>query len=138
MICNVIRQKKVVFTVSRPALSNPSLAPPLPRLVIFFPTFSNKIHFEKTAIRCNINFLFLQSIYEPTHEIMALIVLRKLNLQTRMRSNPLGTHVCFLVRPFFYFHTLCVRIAKALTRLCGCAVSPEPSLFVCAISTIIS
>ena len=31
--------------------------------------------------------------YEPTHEIMALIALRKLNLQIRMRSNPLGLHV---------------------------------------------
>ena len=31
-------------------------------------------------------------INEPTHEIMALIALRKLNLQTRMRSNPLGLH----------------------------------------------
>ena len=27
---------------------------------------------------------------EPAHEIMALIALRKLSLQTRMRSNPLG------------------------------------------------
>ena len=31
--------------------------------------------------------------YEPTHEIMALIALRKLNFQTRMRSNPLRLHV---------------------------------------------
>ena len=75
---------------------------------------------------------------EPTHEIMALIALRKLNRQTRMRSNPLGLHVWFLVRPFVYVHTLCVRTAKALARLCGCAVSPEPSLIAYAISTIIS
>ena len=33
--------------------------------------------------------VFLWS-FEPTHEIMALIALRKLNLQTRMRSNPRG------------------------------------------------
>ena len=33
------------------------------------------------------------SPFEPTHEIMALIALRKLNLQTRMRINPLGLHV---------------------------------------------
>ena len=51
---------------------------------------------------------------------MALIALRKLNLQTRMRSNPLGLHVWFLVRPFVYFHTVCVRTAKALARLRGC------------------
>ena len=31
--------------------------------------------------------------FEPNHEIMALIALRKLDLQTRMRSNPLGLHV---------------------------------------------
>ena len=77
-------------------------------------------------------------IFEPTHEIMALIALRKLNLQTRMRSNPRGLHVWSLVRPFVYFHTLCVRTAKALARLRGCAVSPEPSLFAYAINTIIS
>ena len=76
--------------------------------------------------------------YEPTHEIMELITLRKLNLQTRMRSNLLALHVWFLVRPFVYFHTLCVRTAKALARLCGCAVSPEPSLFAYTISTLIS
>ena len=46
-----------------------------------------------------------ESKFEPTHEIMALIALRKLNLQTRMRSNPLGLDVWFLVRPFVYFHT---------------------------------
>ena len=76
--------------------------------------------------------------FELTHEIMVLIALRKLNLQTCMCSNPLGLHIWFLVRPFVYFHTFCVRIAKALVRLRGCAVSPEPSLFAYAISTIIS
>ena len=30
---------------------------------------------------------------EPTHEIMALFVLRKLILQTRMRSHPVGLNV---------------------------------------------
>ena len=83
--------------------------------------------------------LFLVSLLvkknEPTHEIMALITLRKLILQTTMHSNPLGLHVWYLVRPFVYFHTLCVRIAKALARLRGCPVSPEPSLFAYAISS---
>ena len=74
------------------------------------------------------------TLFEPTHEIMALIALRKLSLQTRMCRNPLGLHVWYLVRPFVYFHTLCVRTAKALIR----AVSPEPLLFAYAISTIIS
>ena len=32
-------------------------------------------------------------LYEPTREIMALIARRKLNLQTRMRSHPLGLHI---------------------------------------------
>ena len=62
----------------------------------------------------------------------------KLNLQTCTRSNPLSLHVWLLVRPFVYFHTLCVRTAKALARLGRCEVSPEPSLFAYAISTIIS
>ena len=36
-------------------------------------------------------------IIKPTHGIMALIALRKLNLQTRMRSNPLTLHVWYWV-----------------------------------------
>ena len=55
-----------------------------------------------------------------------------------MRSHPLGLDVWCLVGPFVYFHTSCVRTTKALARLRGCAVSPEPSLFAYAISTIIS
>ena len=72
-------------------------------------------------------------LYEPAHEIMALIALLKLNLQTRMRSHPVGLDVWFSLRPFIYCHTLCVRTA----RLCGCAGSPELSLVAYAISTII-
>ena len=75
---------------------------------------------------------------EPAHEIMALFVLHKLILQTRMRSHPVGLDVWFLVGPFVYFHTLLVRTAKALARLRRCAGSPEPSLFAYVISTIIS
>ena len=75
---------------------------------------------------------------EPAHEIMAFFVLRKLILQMRMRSHPVGLGVWFLVRPFVYFHTSCVRTAKALARLRGCAGSPEPSLVAYVISTIIS
>ena len=75
---------------------------------------------------------------EPEHEIMALFVHRKLILQTRMRSYPVGLDVWFFVRPFVYFHTSCVRTAKALARLLRCAGSPEPSLVAYVISTIIS
>ena len=35
---------------------------------------------------------------------------------------------CFLVGPFVYFHTSCVRTVEALVRLRRCAGSPEPSL----------
>ena len=52
--------------------------------------------------------------FEPCHEIMALFVLQKLILQTRMRSHPVGLDVWFLVGPFVYFHILCVQTAKAL------------------------
>ena len=76
----------------------------------------------------------------PADEIhvMVLFVLRKLILQTRMRSHPVGPDACLLVRHFVYFHTSCVRTAKALARLRGCAGSPEPSLVAYVISTIIS
>ena len=60
------------------------------------------------------------------------------NLQIRMGSHPMGLHVWFLVRFFIYFYTLNVRTAKAVVRLRKCAVSPEPSLFAYAKSTIIS
>ena len=83
---------------------------------------------------------FLLYLYEnePFHEIMALIALRKLNLQTRMHSHLMGLHVWFSVRSFVCFYSLCVRTAMALVRLRECAGSPEPSLFAYAISTIIS
>ena len=64
------------------------------------------------------------TVNEPTHGILALIALRKLNLQTRMRSNPLGRHVWYLVRPFVYFHTLCVRTAKAAQSRLSFRCSP--------------
>ena len=37
---------------------------------------------------------------------MPLTAFRKINLQTCIRSNPLGLHVWFLVRPFVYFHSM--------------------------------
>ena len=47
--------------------------------------------FQAAALSCLL--LLINDINEPTHEIMALIALRKLNLETRMRSNPLGLYV---------------------------------------------
>ena len=68
---------------------------------------------------------------------MALFVLRKLILQTRIRSHSVGLDVWVLVGPFVYFHTSCVRtVTAALARLGGCAGSPEPSLVACVISTV--
>ena len=75
---------------------------------------------------------------EPTLEILTLFVLRKFILQIRMRSHPVALDVWFLVWLFVYFHSSCVRTAKALLRLGGCAGSPEPSLVACAKSTITS
>ena len=72
------------------------------------------------------------------YEIMALFVLRKLILQTCMRSHPVGLDVWFLVWFFVYFHTSCVRTAKALARQRGCAGSPEPTLVAYLISTLVS
>ena len=53
-------------------------------------------------------------------------------------SIPTHEIIAPFVGPFVYFHTSCVRTAKALVRLRGCTVSPEPSLFAYAISTTIS
>ena len=54
-------------------------------------------------------------------------------------AQPSGWARCLIfVGPFVYFHTSCVRTAKALARLRGCAGSPEPSLVAYVISTIIS
>ena len=61
---------------------------------------------------------------EPCHEIMVLFVLLKLILQTRMRSHPVGLDRC-LIGPFIYFHTSCVRTAKAVMRLHGCEGSGD-------------
>ena len=55
-----------------------------------------------------------------------------------MPSHPVELNVRFLVGPFVYFHTSCVRTAKALVRLGGRAGSPKPSLVAYVISTIIS
>ena len=84
------------------------------------------------------SWIVLTKVFEPAHEIMALFVLRKLILQRRMYSHPVGLDVWFLVGPLVYVHTLCVRTVKALARLRGCTGSPEPSLVACLISTIIS
>ena len=72
------------------------------------------------------------------NEIMVVFVLHKLILQTCMHSHPMGLDVWLLVGPLVYFHTSCVRTAKALVRLRGCTGSPEPSLVAYVISTIIS
>ena len=69
---------------------------------------------------------------------MALFVLRKLILQTRMRSHPVTLNVWCFFGPFVYFHTSFVRTTKALVRLRGCAGWPEPSLNAYVISTIMS
>ena len=58
--------------------------------------------------------------FEPAHESIVLFVLCKLIPQTCMHSHLVGLHVWFLVGPFVYLHTSCVRTAKALARRCGC------------------
>ena len=78
----------------------------------------------------------LYNPFEPAHEITILFVLRKLILQTLMRSHPVGLDVRFFVGSFVYFHSSCARTATALVRLRRCAGSPEPSLIAYVISTI--
>ena len=56
--------------------------------------------------------LDLFRLFDPSHEIMVLFVLRKFILQMSMHSHPVGLDVWFLVEPFVYFHTLCVRTGR--------------------------
>ena len=62
-------------------------------------------------------------VIEPCHEIMVLFVLRNLNLQMRIHIHPVGLDVWFLVGPFVYFHTLCVRTVKALAYVISTIIS---------------
>ena len=96
-------------------------------------SYSFKTHNQCGRLEC-----FFWKKNQPAHEIMVLFVLHKLILQTHMSSHPVGLHVWILVGPFIYFHTSCVRTAKALARLRRCAGSPEPLLDAYVISTIIS
>ena len=59
---------------------------------------------------------YVIKLFESTHEILALFVPRKFILQTCIRSHPVGLDVWFLVGSFVYFHSSCVRTAKALAR----------------------
>ena len=59
-------------------------------------------------------------------------------IQTRMRRHSVGLDVWFLVGSFVYFHTSCVRTAKAVARLRGCTRLSEPSLVAYVISIMIS
>ena len=75
---------------------------------------------------------------EPTHEVMALFVLRKLILQTCRRSHPVGLDVWYLVRPFVYFHTFMCANGEGsgeTARMCSLAWA---FAFAYAISTMIS
>ena len=74
--------------------------------------------------------IFLPLTFEPSHEITVLFVCRKLILQTCMSD--------FWLDPSSTSMLICVRTAKALARLHGCAGSPEPSLVAYVTITIIS
>ena len=62
-----------------------------------------------------------EGLLNSCHEIIALSVLRKYILQMHMHSHLVGLDVCFLVRPFIYFHFIlhCVRTVKARLFLIG-------------------
>ena len=80
--------------------------------------------------------ILLQLLIDLSHVMTFWYFLSFVNsFFNRARSHP---DVWFLVGPFVYFHTLCMRTAKALARLRGYAGSTEPLLVACVISTIIS
>ena len=105
----------------------------------YYCTCMLKLHcLNNSAIFSGFCIFQITTVFEPSHEIMVLFVLHRLILQTHMHSHPVGLDVSFWVGPFVYFQTLCVKTAKALARLRGCAGSPEPSLVAYVISAIIS
>ena len=88
---------------------------------------------EHSLFTCVINSLFTwTSTFELFHEIMVLFVLHKLFLQTCMRSHPEGLDVWALVGPFIYFHTSCVRTAKARLSLSCCLCDKYHTLMIWA------
>ena len=64
--------------------------------------------------------------------------MRNINFLTYISNNPSELQIYGLERALIYIHALCVRAAKALTRLRICAVSSGPSLVACAINANIS
>ena len=83
------------------------------------------------------SFFCREGSLEPAQEIMALFVLRTHSLNAHAQPSS-GARCLIFGRTFRLLHTSCVRTAKALARLRGCAESPEPSLVAYLISTIIS
>ena len=106
------------------------------RVMSLLPLELLKAHWQKNMYKD----LMKRNVWQAVSELFesALFVLRKLILQSRMRSQPVELAVWFSVGPFVYFHISCVRTAKALARLRGFAGSPEPSLVAFVISTKIS
>ena len=101
-------------------------------------SYSVQMDYRAREIFCEAQISVIEfSIVEPSHEIMALFVIRKLILQSCMCSHPVGLDVLIFNRTL-RLRMLCVRIEKALARLRGCAGSPEPSLLAYVTSTIIS
>ena len=90
----------------------------LPAKIWEFPSLFNHSPYLKKKIS-----LFVISNI-PYVWIMALFFLRKHILQTSMRNHTVELDVWVLVGSFVYFHTSCVRTARALARLRGCAGSP--------------
>ena len=65
---------------------------------------------------------------QPAHEVMALIALHKLNLQTRMRSNPMGLHVWFFQMrslAWAFAVRLCGKYHNLMSWLRGCTIKAE-------------
>ena len=129
------KYKKVIlkrdFACARDIIQNLSL--PLSEKLRYC---CNGEYWQYVQVNCLLCVVQAVNSNEPAHEIVVLFVLHKLILQ--MRMHPVGLDIWFLVGPFVYFSTSCVRTAKALARLRGCAGSPEPLLVANVISTIIS
>ena len=122
-------RKVVLFKLSKISLFyRASTKSNIKRITLKWRTIPSSLHFLYVK-RPNFPIVMrYDTEIEPAHEILALFVLRKFILQTCMRSHPVRLDVWFLVWLVVYFHTSCVRTAKASARLRESIGSLEPML----------
>ena len=100
--------------------------------------FRNLTHPQKVNFIIDLSKMSLSELYGPRQANLCLRAFRHDKFQLRMPSHSEGPGIWLSVWRFPLIHCLYVQAAKVLSRLRGCAGSPEPSLLAQAISTKIT